>query len=336
MLNAAIVGLGGWGQRLVESIQTDSHPRTEALRFTHAAVRNPSRVADFCQRQSLQIGLYADILDNADVDAVVLTTPHSVHADQVAAAAAAGKHVFVEKPLALTKSSAEMAAAACQEAGVVLALGHNRRFLPALQELKAMIDRGELGELLHIEGNFSGAFALGYRPGMWRTSSQDCPAGGLTAMGIHLIDAFIHLCGSVESVTAHSLRRVLPIELDDTTVAVVRFASGMSGYLTTMMATAWIWRLQVFGTKGWVHMRDDQTLDVRYVEDPDARYLDTAPKTLSFDKVDTQRAELEAFAEAVSGRQPYPVAVSEVVHGIAVMESIIDAAGEEPLPISIV
>ncbi len=325
MLNAAIVGLGGWGQRLVDSVQTEGRPKTEALRFTHAAVRRPERVADFCRKQGLRVGAYEEVLDDPAVEAVVLTTPHSVHADQVVAAAAAGKHVFVEKPLALTEASAKRAATACQTAGVVLALGHNRRFLPALQELKAMIGRGDLGELLHIEGNFSGAFGLGYKPGMWRTDASESPAGGLTAMGIHVVDAFIYLCGEIESATGYSLRRVLPVDMDDTTVAILRFASGMTGYLTTMMATAWIWRLQVFGTKGWVNMCDDRTLEVRHVEAPDARYLETAPKRIGFDAIDTQRAELGAFADAASGKRPYPVPLDEVIHGVAVMESIIEA-----------
>lgn len=332
MLNAAIVGLGGWGQRLVDSVQTEGRPKSDALRFTHAAVRSPQRAADFCGRQGLTVASYEQVLADPAVEAVVLTTPHSLHADQVIAAAAAGKHVFVEKPLALTEASAERAAAACREAGVVLALGHNRRFLPALQELKAMIQRGDLGDLLHIEGNFSGAFGLGYKPGMWRTSGSESPAGGLTAMGIHVIDAFIYLCGEVETASGYSLRRVLPVEMDDTTVGVLRFANGMTGYLTTMMATAWIWRLQVFGTKGWVNMCDDHSLEVRYVEAPDARYLDTAPERLEFEKVDTQRAELVAFAQAVSGERPYLVPVDEAVQGVAVMESIIKAAGHEGQP----
>ena len=215
-------------------------------------------------------------------------------------------------------------------AGIVLAVGHNRRFLPALRQLKSMIDAGELGTLLHIEGNFSGAFGVGYQPGMWRTSDKDCPAGGLTAMGIHVIDAFIYLCGSLDLIAAESRRRALSVDMDDTTLAVFEFENGMTGYLTTMMATAWIWRLQVFGTKGWVHMRDDRSLDIGLVDQPDERYSEGSLQTLSFDPVDTEQAELEAFAAAIAGHRPYPVPLEEVVNGIAAMEAITAATRRGP------
>ena len=325
MLNLAIVGLGVWGQRLVDAVQGEGRNSSGTLRFKRAAVRNSGRSLPFCERHGLDAGSYNEILADATVDAVVLATPHSVHYEQVMLAASAGKHIFVEKPMTLTKTQAKDSVDLCRTAGVVLAVGHNRRFLPAVQKLRAMIANGELGTLLHVEGNFSGAFGLGYRPGMWKASNRDSPAGGLTGMGIHLIDAFIHLCGPIESVAAQSQRRAVEVDMDDTTTVLCRFKNGMTGYFTTMMATPWIWRLQVFGTRGWVHMPDDRTLDIRRLQSADARYVDDPLQTLTFDRTDTERAELEAFAAAISAHKPYPVPNPEVVHGIAVMEAIVEA-----------
>ena len=135
MLNAAIVGLGRWGQRLVESVST---PPSSAVRFTHAVVRTPAKAADFCKRHRLTVTSFETVL--REVDAVVLATPHSQHADQVVRAARAGKHVFVEKPFTLDVESALAAAGACQQAGVVLGLGHNRRFLPAVAQMREIIE----------------------------------------------------------------------------------------------------------------------------------------------------------------------------------------------------
>jgi predicted dehydrogenase len=284
--------------------------------------RTPEKVADFADRHGLPVtDDYASVLDDPEIQAVVLATPHSQHLGQIEAAAAAGKHVFVEKPLTLDASSAKEAVAACESADVVLALGHNRRFLPALKELQDMIVAGELGSVMHVEGNFSGNGAYGFRPGMWRADPTENPAGGMAAMGIHMVDALIHLCGPIASVQAQSLRQVLEIPVDDTTSMLFRFENGITGYLGTITATPRLWRMQVFGSKGWAHMRDPQTIDVRRQEGE--------VETLTFPALDIEFAELEAFAQAVSGGAPYPVTPEQAVHGIAVFEAVARSVDRE-------
>lgn len=322
MLNVAIVGLGRWGQRLVNSVQLEGWPIGEHIHVTHGVTRTPSKAIDFCDSQGISLSDdYLSILGDETIEAVLLATPHSQHGLQIEAAAAAGKHVFVEKPLTLDKASAVRAVGACKEAGVVLALGHNRRFLPALQELKSMIDRGELGEILHIEGNFSVPGGLDYVSGMWRATGEESPAGGMTGMGVHVTDAMIYLCGDIESVRCQSLRLVLKVDMDDTTSVLCRFVSGMSGYLATLTATSRIWRLQVFGTKGWAHMRSHEIMDVCFVGED--------PKTRSYPITDIERAELEAFAMAVAGSQPYPISAHDAIHNMAVFDAVLASAAEE-------
>lgn len=311
MLNAAVVGLGRWGQRLVESV---SSPPSGAIRFSHAVVRTPATGRQFCAERGLEMTQSLEsVLANRDVGAVVLATPHSQHAEQVLRAAAAGKHVFVEKPFTLDVDSARAAVQACGEAGVVLAIGHNRRFLPAMATMKQIIDSGELGEILHAEGAFSGNFGLGYLPGMWRATQEESPAGGMTAMGIHIIDAFIHLVGPIASVRCESHRQVLSVELDDTTSAFLRFKTGATGYLSTLTATGRMVRVQVFGTRGWLHLLDHHILERSDVDGNVTR--------AEFPRVDSERLELEAFANAVAGRARYKVSVEEAVHGVAVMQA---------------
>jgi predicted dehydrogenase len=318
MLNAAIVGLGRWGQRLVDSVAA---PPSNAIRFTDAVVRTPDNVAGFCSKHRLAASQFETVLADRGVDAVVLATPHSQHADQVIAAARAGKHVFVEKPFTLDVRSALAAADACRTAGLVLGLGHNRRFLPAVHEMKRSLASGALGEILHAEGAFSGNFGLGYRPGIWRATQAESPAGGMTAMGIHIIDAFIHLVGPIATVRCESYRKVLSVDLDDTTSAFVRFESGATGYLSTLTATGRIVRVQVFGARGWLHLLDHHILERC---DIDGRVSRT-----EFPAVDAERLELEAFAEAVAGKKPYPVTPEEAIHGVAVMQAAIHSAARD-------
>ena len=316
MLNAAIVGLGRWGQRLVDSVFT---PPSKAIRFTHGVARTPDKVRDFCANRGLSLyGELGRALAEPAVGAVVLATPHSQHADQVIAAAKAGRHVFVEKPFTLDAASARAAAKACRDAGVILAFGHNRRFLPAMSEMKRLVASGALGEILHIEGNFSGNFGLGYQPGIWRATPAESPAGGMTAMGIHIIDAFIGLAGRIRSLRCESHRKVLAVDLDDTTSMLARFESGATGYVSTLLATGRIVRVQVFGTRGWLHLLDHHILDICDIGG-DVRRME-------FPKVDIERLELEAFAEAIAGKAKYPVSMEEAIHGVAVMEAAIRSA----------
>jgi predicted dehydrogenase len=292
------------------------------LRFTRGFARTAGAARDFCARHGITLSTdYDSILSDRSIAAVVLATPHSQHADQVIRAARAGKHVFVEKPFTLDVGSAATAARACSDAGVVLAAGHNRRFLPAVAEMKRILAAGELGEVLHAEGAFSGNFGLGYRPGMWRATAEESPAGGMTAMGIHIIDAFIHLVGRIDAVRCESHRKVLPVELDDTTSAFVRFQNGATGYLSTLTATGRILRVQVFGTRGWLHLLDHHILERC---DIDGKVTRT-----EYPHTDIERSELEAFARAAERKAGYPVPVDEVVHGIAVMQAAIQSAARD-------
>ena len=153
---------------------------------------------------------------------------------------------------------------------------------------------------------------------MWRADQAESPAGGMTAMGIHVIDAFIHFGGPIASAQAWSQRQVLTSELDDTTSALLRFAGGAKAYVSTLMATPRQWRLQVFGTKGWAHMRDHDVLDLC---DADGKV-----STHTFHATDIERAELEAFAAAVAGGADYPVPLDEVVNGVAALEAVVQSA----------
>jgi predicted dehydrogenase len=103
MIDAAIVGLGRWGKTLVEAVQGKS----DRLRFTHAVSRNPDKLRDDAARYRLELGGGLEaVLAAPGIDAVVLASPHSLHCQQIVAAAAAGKAVFCEKPLTLTKADA--------------------------------------------------------------------------------------------------------------------------------------------------------------------------------------------------------------------------------------
>ena len=319
MINAAIVGLGRWGQRLVDSVQGDGVAASPLIRFRKGHTRTPAKAQAYAGQRGIDLVESLDaLLDDREIDAVVLATPHSGHVSQVMQCARAGRAVFVEKPLALNLQDALRLRAACAAAGVVLAVGHNRRFFPAMRELKKLASDGTLGTLLHVEGNFSGSFGLEYDASVWRASEKEAPGGGLTLMGVHIFDAMINLMGPITEVGATSLRQVLKIELDDTSACALRFAGGQSGYMSTLTATARLWRLQLFGTRGWAHVLDHEVLEVGMVGQPVRR--------LTWPVEDAERFVMEAFARAVAGDAPYPVPLDDVLNGIAAMDAFVRSA----------
>lgn len=318
MINAAIYGLGRWGRTLVESVQGKSG----VIRFGAAVARTPGNHRDFADSMGFPVsGDYDAVLANPAIDAVVLATPNSEHASQVVQAATAGKHVLVEKPFALTRESAEHAAQACANAGVMLAVAFNRRFRPAVIDMKAMIANGRIGDVLHAECEFSGPAFHRTPADSWRATRAESPAGGMSPHGIHCLDLMIDALGEVASVFAISDRRAVGLEVDDTTSMLLRFRRGMTGYLSTIMTTGKYWRVHVAGTKGWIELRTEHRL---IVSD-----LDKIIEDKSYEQIDIEKAELETFARAIAGGPAFPVTPAQAVHGVAVHEAIDRSVQEE-------
>lgn len=315
MLDAAIVGMGRWGRVLVDSVQGKND---SPIRFVAGCTGTPDKARDYAAGKGIRLlGGYDEILADPSVKAVVLATPHGQHAAQVIAAARAGKHVFVEKPFTLAKADAEAAVAACRKAGVVMALGHNRRFLPAVATMKEMLAAGAIGTLLHVEGHFSGPGALAYKPGMWRADREESPLGGMGGMGIHMVDMIVNLAGRFREVTVKSHARVSPT-IDDTTAMLGLLESGATVGFATLSLSARYWRVALFGSQGLLELNGHERLTFTPVEGEGW--------TKDFPKTDIEAAELAAFAAAVRGGAPYPLPVDEAIHGVAVFEAMIGAA----------
>jgi len=313
MIDAAIVGLGRWGQTLVEAVQGQS----DELRFTRAVSRNPDRLRDVAGRHRLElVGELEPVLADRTIDAVVLATPHTVHCQQVVAVAKAGKAVFCEKPLALTKAEAARAINACREAGVVLGIGTDKRFFPSLRELLRLVKGGELGRVLHLEAHFSNEVAGTFSE--WRYSQEESPAGGMTGTGIHMLDALVALAGPVRRVQALLLSHKPPPDPLDSLSTLLEFASGISGTLAMVRSTPAYFRLHAFGR--------DASAEALGRTDLVLRRGDAEPQRLSFPPVDSVRTNLEAFAEAVAGGAPYPIPPNEMLDTVAAFEAIAEAA----------
>jgi predicted dehydrogenase len=308
MIQAAIVGLGRWGRNLVEAAH--GHPR---LKIVRAVEPDFEAARGFCAEHHLELtsNLDAVLADNS-IGAILLATPHSLHPAQVIACAAAGKQVFCEKPLALRRSDAARMFDACRKAGVALAVGHNRRFWPSMRGLREIVASGELGTILHVEGHNSNENSQQVTSG-WRLSAEESPGGGLTGAGLHVLDAFVSMLGPVRRISAqlHS-REPGPPPLD-TAVVMLEFSNGVTGTFSTVRATPFYWRVHVFGTSGSAEVLDETTLIRRRSGKP--------PQQISFPAVNVLRAELDAFADMIEGKQPFPVPEADVLATLSAFEA---------------
>lgn len=311
MINAAIVGLGRWGQNLVNSVQGKS----DRLRFVRGVLRHPEAVRNFAAGHGFELSTdFGDALKDGHVQAVVLATPHSLHTEQIIAAARAGKPVFCEKPLALTKADVERAINACRQAGVVLGVGQDKRCWSSMRELKRVVASGTLAEILHVEGNSSNEVSRRHYSA-WRELPAESPGASMTATGIHIVDAFVNLVGPVRRVQAQLISRKPHPEPVDTVSVLFEFANRASGVLCSARPTPFYWRVHVFGANGSAEALGENDLVVRMTGEK--------PRYLSFEPVDALRIELDAFADAIEGRAPYPIPVTQMVDTVAALEATI-------------
>jgi predicted dehydrogenase len=308
MIHAAIVGLGRWGRALVEA--SAGHPRLNIIRAVEPAMDG---AREFCTRHQLDLtDTIATVLADSGIDAVLLATPHSLHPAQVMACAAARKQVFCEKPLALHRADAARMFEACRKAGVHLAVGHNRRFWPSMRALREIAASGELGTILHIEGHNSNENSQKVTGG-WRLSPEESPGGGLTGAGLHVLDAFVSILGPVRRVYAqlHSCAAGPPPL--DTAVLALDFVNGVTGTLATVRATPFYWRVHVFGSKGSAEVPDEVTLVLRK--------SGGKPQQTIYPAIDALRAELDAFADTLEGKRPFPVPEADVLATLSAFEA---------------
>src|SRR5580704_17033435 len=334
MIKAAIVGLGWWGKTLVESAEN-----SDAIRFVAGATRTVTpEVEAFAKKYGFRLAPdYGAVLADPNIDAVVLATPHSMHGAQVVVAAAAGKHIYCEKPFTLTKHEAKEAVAAAQKAKVTLAVGYNRRIHPEMIKLRDMIRSGELGTVLHVEATMTFPNALFINPSHWRADKSETPLGGLMPMGVHAVDGMIDLCGPIDHVFAQSFRRAAPIDADDTTSILVRMKEGMSGYLGTMTTTGPGFSFQVFGSKGFVRLEGLTHVAGASSEERRTKLFGACkfqpvkgePQLWQAERVDVSRVTLEAFAKATEGGPAFPIPLGQMIHGVAATEAIVRSAASE-------
>lgn len=309
MIKAAMVGLGRWGQTILGSVQGTS----ERVRFVHGVSREPEHKA-VAEKHGLRLSTdLSGALADPEVEAVFIATPHSLHLQHIAAVAKAGKPVWCEKPLCLTRAEAAQAIELCRQAGVPLGTGTNKRCFASMRELYRFVDSGAIGEVLHVEGHYTNEHSTRVRGG-WRDDPKESPGAGMTGAGLHVLDALVRLGGPIREVDARVFTRKPAPDPRDVVAVLAEFENGGTGLMATVRAAPMFWRIHVFGTNGSIEARGEDSLILARIGEE--------PREYTYPHVDPLRTLIEAFADTVEGKAPFPITPPQILDMVGAFEAI--------------
>ncbi|MBB6671216.1 Gfo/Idh/MocA family protein [Cohnella nanjingensis] len=272
-------------------------------------------------------GTYEELLAREDVDVVCICTPSGLHARQTVAAARAGKHVVVEKPMAIKLEDIDAMLAACAQSGVFLATIFPRRMSPQARYARQLIREGRLGRLSLCSGYVKLYRDQAYYDSAgWRGTWQMDGGGVMMNQGIHTVDLLQWLVGPVRSLYGQARAVLRDIEVEDTAVALLRYESGAMGTfeMTTTAYKGKGQRLEIHGEKGTMIIEEDDIVSLEI----DGEQV-VLPAFEPFRVVpDGHLAQLRDMAEAVRGRREPIVTGAEGRHSLEIILGVYASSRE--------
>jgi len=291
-LRVASLGMGWWSDVLADAIV-----RSDKFEIVSCYTRSPDKRQAFARKYGCRpADSYEAILGDRSIEAIINTTPNNVHLETTRQAAAAGKHVFLDKPIANTVADGTAITEVCKEAGVVLALGYQRRRENHFRWIKKEIDAGRFGRLVQAECNISrdrlGQFDLR----SWRYTAAGMPGGVMLQIGIHYIDVLEFLIGPVKRVSAMLAQLVLPGDNPDVANMILEHENGAISNLTASYASASeYYMMNIYGKEATAYY--DLFGGLRHL-----KRGETKATPIPAEKNDTIREELEEFADCVRSK----------------------------------
>ena len=317
-MRVASIGLGWWSDVLADAIK-----RSGKLEIVACFSRSEEKRNAFGRKYGCRaVRSYEEILADKSIEAVINTTPNDAHLDTTVAAARAGKHVFLDKPIANTIADARAITEACRKAGVVLAIGYQRRRESQFRWVRGQIDAGVFGRLVNAESNISRDRAGKIDLSSWRYQASGMPGGVMLQIGIHYTDVLEYLIGPVAAVSARLAQLVLPGDNPDVASLVLEHANGALSTLNASYASAAEnYVMNIYGKEASAYYDLQQGL----------RFLkrgDSASAPVACPKNDAIVEELEEFAAAVRGEGQPEMTGERATASLAVIRAGIVSANE--------
>src|SRR5690348_4610834 len=310
-LRVACLGMGWWSDVLADAIQ-----RSKKLKILACYTRSEDKRKAFAAKYGCAVATsYDAVLKDRSIEAIINTTPNDAHLETTLAAATAGKHVFLDKPIANSVSEGRAIAEACRKAGVVLALGYQRRRESHFRWIRKRIDAGEFGELVNAEANISRDRLGKVDLGSWRYTAAGMPGGVMLQIGIHYCDVLEYLMGPIRAVSGRSARLVLPGDNPDVASMILEHENGALSTLNASYASASeFYLMNIYGKDATVFY--DQHWGMRML-----RRGNDAATPIGFSRNDTFVEELEEFAAAARGECVPEVGGEYATRSLAVMRA---------------
>ncbi|MBI3516438.1 MAG: Gfo/Idh/MocA family oxidoreductase [Proteobacteria bacterium] len=317
-LRVGCIGIGWWSDVLADAIQ-----RSGKLEIVGCYTRSAEKRAAFAAKYRCRAtASYEALLADRAVEAIVNTTPNDVHLETTRAAAAAGKHVFLDKPIANTVSDGRAISAVCRTAGVVLALGYQRRRESHFRWIRRQIDAGAFGTLVNAEANISRDRLGKIDLSSWRYQAHGMPGGVMLQIGIHYTDVLSYLLGPIKAVRGQLAQLVLPGDNPDVASLLLEHESGALSTLNASYASASEYYLMnIYGKDATAYY--DLHSGLRLLKRGTDR-----PVAIPCPKNDALVEELEEFAAAVRGQGKPEMGGDDSTTSLAVICAGILAARE--------
>ncbi len=339
-VKVGIVGLGRWAKVLTRAAQKSDKLEIVAG-YSRSEEKRSAFEAEFGVKSAPSMEA---LLADPDIKGVILTVPNEQHLPVAEAVAAAGKHVYTEKPIANTLESGLEIEGLVEKHGVQIMVGHSARLLKGARMIKEAIDRGELGKVVFIEANFSNERALEITPDTWRWYRDKAPGGPLSQLAIHQFDT-VHFIGG-EIADVHSIASKLsPVgaEVDDQSMTLLRFADGKLAYVGSSWTSPGIFSLRVFGQAGLMHYE----LDFNSWDDPDklhetsTLYIQRGKdgyglrEEIPMPQANMFQDELEMFAEMCATGQPVELSAESGNVALAVVYAALESVDKNGAGVAI-
>jgi len=316
MIKAASVGLGWWSDELAKSIQGKSNK----IKIVSCYSKSKKKRIDFSKKYKTHYhDSFKTILKDPQINAIILTTPHSLHAKHAIQALRHGKHVFVEKPMATKYLDAKKMYLTAKKYKKTLSVGHNRRYSSVSDFINNLNRQKKIGKILHIDSNFSASGALNYKKKFWRANRKESPGGAIAGLGIHMIDLMCFFGGQVKSVQSLVKKYAVKVNIDDTTSALFELNKNCTGNLTTIFACPYTTTFNVFGTNMNIFSDIDKNKIKIVNKNGKIQKLNLVNKNTLF-------LELQEFADSCNKKKNYRVKNSEAAHNVKVMEAIVKSS----------
>jgi predicted dehydrogenase len=310
--------MGWWSDVLADAMK-----RSQRFDIVSCYTRSEEKRSAFAKKYACSAASsYDAILQDKSIAAVVNTTPNNVHLETTRAAAQAGKHVFLDKPIANTVADGKAITDACRKAGVVLALGYQRRKESHFRWVKKRIDEGVFGRLVNAEANISRDRLGKIDLSSWRYTAEGMPGGVMLQIGIHYSDVLEYLLGPVKAVSGRLAQLVLPGDNPDVASLVMEHENGALSTLNASYASASeYYCMNIYGKEASAYYDLHQGL--RFLKRGTER-----SEPVSVEKNDTIREELEEFAEAARGKGKPEMDGAASTRSLAVLRAGIQSARE--------